>query len=106
MEHECDGLRDHMDEEVAAKDDLSRQLSKAQSDADHWRQKYEAEALGKAEELEMSKMKLQARLAEAQGTVENLQTKLHMIDKAKGKLQAEIEEAAVQLDQAQVHCSA
>merc|ERR1712241_1598073 len=50
-----------------------------------WRCKYETDAVAKAEELEMSKMKLQARLTEA-----------------KGKLQAEIEEMNIRLDQAQI----
>jgi myosin heavy chain 6/7 len=52
-----------------------------------WRQKYEIEGLAKAEELEMSKMKLQARLTEAQGTIENLNLKLIQLEKAKQKLQ-------------------
>merc|ERR1711981_811689 len=50
-----------------------------------WGCKYETDAVAKAEELEMSKMKLQARLT-----------------KAEGKLQAEIEEMNIRLDQAQI----
>merc|ERR1712226_304966 len=63
---------------------------------------YEIEGLAKAEELEMSKMKLQARLTEAQGTMENLNAKLHQLDVARGKLQTEIDDMAVQADQAHV----
>merc|ERR1719151_438718 len=72
LEHELDGMRGQLDEESGAKEDVSRQLNKASQEADMWRQKYEIEGLAKAEELEMSKMKLQARLTEAQGTIENL----------------------------------
>merc|ERR1739844_103771 len=50
----------------------------------------------------MTKMKLQARLTEAESTIENLNSKLHQIEKAKQKLQAEIDEMSVSLDQAQV----
>merc|ERR1711878_89835 len=71
-------------------------------EADMWRQKYEIEGLAKAEELEMAKMKLQARLTEAQGMIENMNAKLAQLDKAKVKLQSEIDEMAAQTDQAHI----
>merc|ERR1712218_751769 len=67
-----------------------------------WRQKYEIEGLAKAEELEMAKMKLQARLTEAQGTIENMNGKLRQLDNAKNKIQGEINEVAAQCDQAHI----
>merc|ERR1712038_706617 len=73
LEHEVDGIREQLDEESAAKEDIQRQLNKAQQEGDMWRQKFESEGLAKSEELEMAKMKLQARLSEAQGTIEQLQ---------------------------------
>merc|ERR1719191_1801385 len=45
-------------------------------------------------------MKLQARLTEAETAIDNLGAKLGNIEKGKGKLQGEINEAAVNLDQA------
>jgi len=59
LEHELDGLREHLEEESGAKDNLIRQVNKACQESDMWRQKYESDGLAKAEELEMSKMKLQ-----------------------------------------------
>jgi chromosome segregation ATPase len=56
--------------------------------------------VGKAEELEMVKMKLQARLTEAETATDNLNAKLANMDKAKGKPHGEIQEASVNLDQA------
>merc|ERR1719382_627034 len=50
----------------------------------------------------MTKMKLQARLTEAESTIENLNGKLTQIDRAKGKIGAEIEEMTVNLDQSQI----
>merc|ERR1712128_316314 len=47
-------------------------------------------------------MKLQARLTEAESTIENLNGKLTQIDRAKGKVGAEIEEMTANLDQAQI----
>merc|ERR1711953_670237 len=81
LEHELDGIREQLEEESGAKEDLLRQLSKANQESDMWRSKYETEGLAKAEELEMSKMKLQARLAEAQGTIEQLNAKLGQLEK-------------------------
>merc|ERR1712072_318050 len=50
----------------------------------------------------MSKMKLQARLAEAESTIEQVNAKLSQVEKAKMKIQAEIEEMSAQADQANV----
>merc|ERR1711997_1388347 len=65
LEHDLDGSKAMMDEESGAKDDILRQVAKACSEADMWRSKYENEAVAKAEDLEMTKLKLQARLSEA-----------------------------------------
>jgi len=67
-----------------------------------WRAKYENEAVAKAEELEMTKMKLSARLTEAEGTIANQNAKIAQVDKAKAKLQSELEAMLLNLDQAQV----
>merc|ERR1712106_472585 len=54
---------------------------------------YEVEAGAKGEELEMTKMKLTARNTEAEATVDNLNAKLVQVEKAKGKIQGDINEA-------------
>merc|ERR1739844_10361 len=81
LEHELEGLKEQMDEEAGAKAEILRQLGQRQQEADQWRQKYEIDCLAKAEELEMSKMKLQARLSEAQGTIEQMNAKLAQVEK-------------------------
>merc|ERR1711892_949681 len=102
LEHEADGLKENFDEEVGAKENLGRQLGKAIGDADMWRQKYEIDGLAKAEELEMSRLKLQARLSESQSTIEQLNAKLYQLEKTKQKLQDDFNDMSVQLDQAQI----
>merc|ERR1712018_392234 len=72
LEHELDGIKEQLEEESSAKEDILRQLNKAVQEGDMWRGKYESEGLAKAEEIEMTKMKLQARLTEAQSTIEQL----------------------------------
>merc|ERR1711892_398600 len=102
LEREADGLKENYDEEVGAKENLGRQLGKAIGDADMWRQKYEIDGLAKAEELEMSRLKLQARLSESQSTIEQLNAKLYQLEKTKQKLQGDFNDMSVQLDQAQI----
>merc|ERR1712165_174605 len=102
VEHELDGLKEQLDGETADGEDVGRQTNKAESEAAMWRQKYETDAVAKAEGLEMTKMKLQARFTEAESTIENLQGKLAQIDKAKAKLDAEIADMNVSLDHAQI----
>merc|ERR1711892_1474265 len=76
--------------------------SKSEGDCAVLRQKYGVEAVAKGEELEMTKMKLTARNTEAEATIDNLNAKLTQVEKAKGKVQGEINEMTVNLDQAQV----
>merc|ERR1711983_734388 len=52
-------------------------------DAAAMRQKYEQDAVAKAEELEMTKMKLSARNTEAEAAIDNLNAKLAQVEKAK-----------------------
>merc|ERR1719259_651446 len=101
-EHEFDGAREVLDEETSALDNLARTVTKAEGEAQQWRQKYEVEAVAKAEELEMGRMKLQARLSESEMTITNLQLKLSQIEKTKAKTQSELEEMIANLDQAQI----
>merc|ERR1712227_364632 len=96
----CDN--EALDEEVAGRDNILRLNAKAEGDANAMRQKYETDAVAKAEELEMTKMKLTARNTEAEAAIDNLNAKLAQIEKNKSKVQAEITEMSTNLDQAQV----
>merc|ERR1712079_944415 len=102
LEHELDGVKEPLDEESGIKEDLLRQVAKANNEADMWRSKYETEGIAKAEDIEMNKLKLQARLTEAQGTIEQLTLKAAQVEKAKAKVAADIEDMAAQADQAQL----
>ena len=102
LEHSADGLKENYDEEVGAKENLARQLTKALGDAEMWKQKYEIDGVAKAEELEMARLKLQARLSEGQAVIEQLSLKLAQLEKAKSKTSADVTEMAQLLDQAQI----
>ena len=101
-EHEAEGLRQNLDEEVSGKENLTRQLAKALADGDMWKKKYEIEGMAKAEELETAKLKLQARLSEGQATIEQLNSKLYQLEKSKASLETELNKTATMLDQAQM----
>merc|ERR1719187_2873680 len=81
---------------------MKRQCAKAEAEAEMWRQKYEKDGVARAEELEMAKLKMQARLSEAEGTVEQLNNKLHMLEKVKAQVAGDLDEVSIQLDQAQI----
>merc|ERR1712038_1382844 len=102
LEHELDGARCALEEESAGRENTLRLVAKAEGEAQCWRQKYETDAVAKGEELEMTKMKLAARLTEAEAAIDNLNAKLNQVEKAKGKIAAEISEMNSSLDQAQV----
>ena len=99
LEHGADGLKENYDEEVGAKENLAHQLTKALGDAEMWRQKYEMDGVAKAEELEMARLKLQARLSEGQAVIEQLSLKLTQLEKARAKTSADATEMAQLLDQ-------
>merc|ERR1719323_36447 len=102
LEHELDGARCALEEESAGRENTLRLVAKAEAEAQCWRQKYETDAVAKGEELEMTKMKLTARLTEAEAAIDNLNAKLNQVEKAKGKIASEIAEMTSSLDQAQV----
>merc|ERR1719300_2322734 len=102
LEHELDGARCALGEEAAGRENTLRLVAKAESESQCWRQKYETDAVAKGEELEMTKMKLTARLTEAEAAIDNLNAKLNQVEKAKGKIASEISEMTSSLDQAQV----
>merc|ERR1719361_3351606 len=95
LEHELDGAREALDEEAAGRENTLRLVAKAEGEAQCWRQKYEVDAVAKGEELEMTKMKLTARLTEAEAAIDNLNAKLNQVEKVK----AAYEETMLQLEE-------
>ncbi|XP_062706916.1 myosin heavy chain, muscle isoform X7 [Aedes albopictus] len=100
LEHDLDSLREQVEEEAEGKADIQRQLSKANAEAQLWRTKYESEGVARAEELEEAKRKLQARLAEAEETIESLNQKCVALEKTKQRLSTEVEDLQLEVDRA------
>merc|ERR1712036_150639 len=73
---ELENVRERIDDEHQKKSDALKALSKAQAEIQLWRSRYETEGLGRVDELEGSRNKLQARIQEAEENVESLNVKI------------------------------
>ena len=78
---------------------LSSVCRLCKSKANMWRMKFETEAVAKIEEHESAKVKLQARLNEAESTMENLNNKLVILEKTKFSHEKNTEEAKYRVNQ-------
>merc|ERR1712117_893875 len=97
---ELENIRERIEQESEAKPDTLKALSKAQAEAQLWRSKYETEGLGRIDELEGSKTKISARLAEAEETVESITQKVASTEKTKHRLED------LQMEYERVHAAA
>merc|ERR1712106_34043 len=93
-------LRDKIESTHLQKSDLMKALSKAQSEIQLWRSRYETEGLGRVEELEAGNSKLKARVGEAGETVDSLQTKIANVEKSKTRIAQELEELSMEYERA------
>merc|ERR1719385_305894 len=100
MTTELEGVKEKIDDEHMQKSDLMKSLSKAQSEIQLWRSRYETEGLGRVEELEAGNTKLKARVGEAEETVDSLQTKIANVEKSKNRITQELEELSMEYERA------
>merc|ERR1719446_1644272 len=78
---ELENLRERIEEESEKRSDALKALSKAQAEMQLWKSKFETEGLGRIDELEGSRTKITARLAEAEETIESLNSKVASTEK-------------------------
>ncbi|ROT81952.1 myosin heavy chain type a [Penaeus vannamei] len=101
LEHDIQTLRQQLDEENDAKADVLRMLSKANAEALMWHSKYESEGVARVEEIEAARMKLAARLEEAEMQIESLNVKNLHLEKTKLRAAAELDDLQVAAERAQ-----
>ena len=106
LQHDIQKLREQLDEESESKSDLHRQLSKANADIQIYRAQYESEGVAKAEEIDASRQKLQARLDEAEQQIDSLNFKNSSIEKAKNRLLNDLETMHVECERASTQAAA
>ena len=95
---ECENLKMRIEEEAEKKNDMLKLLSKAQSEIQLWKSKYETEALGRIEELEGNRSKLTSRVSEAEETIDSLNTKISAAEKARHRMECELDELAMEYE--------
>merc|ERR1712123_158917 len=93
-------LKDKIESTHMQKSDLMKALSKAQSEIQLWRSRYETEGFGRVEELEAGNSKLKARVGEAEETVDSLQSKIANVEKSKNRIAQELEELSMEYERA------
>merc|ERR1719420_910549 len=95
---ELETCRERIENEHERKSDALKALSKAQAEIQLWRSRYETEGMGRIDELEMGRGKLQSRIPEAEETVESLQVKIANSEKSRARMQTDLEEIAMEYE--------
>merc|ERR1719420_948858 len=95
---ELETCRERIENEHERKSDALKALSKAQAEIQLWRSRYETEGMGRIDELEMGRGKLQSRITEAEETVESLQVKIANSEKSRARMQTDLEEIAMEYE--------
>merc|ERR1719242_136594 len=108
LEHELDGAKEALDEEVAGRENILRLTTKAEGDAAAMRQKYEQEAVAKAEELEKTKSKIQIEINEMSTNLDQAQVvnaamerKAKQFDKTISEMKGKVDRLSFDLDVSQ-----
>merc|ERR1719150_53433 len=104
LDTELQNLKERIDEESQKKSDALKALSKSNAEIQLWKSKFETEGMGQIEELESGKAKLNARLGEAEETIENLNQKVASAEKTRHRTETELED--LQLEYERVHAAA
>jgi len=95
---DLENTRERIEDEHQRKSDALKALSKAQAEIQLWRSRFETEGMGRVDELEMSRNKLQARIQEAEETVESLNVKIANGEKSRARMQSDLEELSMEYE--------
>merc|ERR1712214_196801 len=108
LNSELEKSKDRIEEESEKKSDALKALSKAQAEMQLWKSKFETEAMGRIDELDGSRQKLNARLQEAEETIETLNQKVVItekrgrnFDKVVGEWKAKADDVATEIEASQ-----
>merc|ERR1712110_393929 len=84
--------------------DALKALSKSQAEIQLWKSRYETEGMGRIEELEGARNKLQAKIVENEELVDVLSTKVANAEKSKGRLATDLDDISMEYER--VHAAA
>uniref|UniRef100_A0A0K0CTS5 Myosin head n=1 Tax=Angiostrongylus cantonensis TaxID=6313 RepID=A0A0K0CTS5_ANGCA len=98
LEHEIEQCHEMLKEEINSKDDIQRQLSRINSEISQWKTRYGGEGLVEADEVDDLKRKQMARIIDLQEALSVVQNKVISLEKVKGRLLQESEDARSEVD--------
>merc|ERR1719447_2025499 len=104
MATDLENLREKMENEAMRKSDALKALSKAQAEIQLWKSRFETEGMGRVEELEAARNKLQSKIVENEELVDALTTKVANAEKSKTRMNNELDDLA--MDYERVHAAA
>merc|ERR1711884_469221 len=104
MVTDLENFREKLENENARKSDALKALSKAQSEIQLWKSRFETEGMGRVEELESARNKLQAKIVENEELVDALTTKVANAEKSKTRMNNELDDLAMEYER--VHAAA
>merc|ERR1711868_28818 len=104
MATDLENLREKMENEAMRKSDALKALSKAQAEIQLWKSRFETEGMGRIEELESARNKLQSKIVENEELVDVLSTKVANAEKSKGRLGADLDDISMEYER--VHAAA
>merc|ERR1712184_168601 len=104
MATDLENFREKLENENARKSDALKALSKAQSEIQLWKSRFETEGMGRVEELEAARNKLQAKIVESEELVDVLTTKVANAEKSKTRMNSELDDLAMEYER--VHAAA
>merc|ERR1711868_216218 len=104
MSTDLENLREKLENEAMRKSDALKALSKSQAEIQLWKSRYETEGMGRIEELEGARNKLQAKIVENEELVDVLTTKVANAEKSKGRLATDLDDISMEYER--VHAAA
>merc|ERR1719175_350968 len=104
MATDLENLREKLENEAMRKSDALKALSKAQAEIQLWKSRFETEGMGRVEELEAARNKLQSKIVENEELVDALTTKVANAEKSKVRMNNELDDLAMEYER--VHAAA
>merc|ERR1719229_668808 len=93
-----------LENEAMRKSDALKALSKSQAEIQLWKSRLETEGMGRIEELEGARNKLQSKIVENEELVDVLSTKVANAEKSKGRLATDLDDISMEYER--VHAAA
>jgi myosin heavy chain 6/7 len=105
-QHEADTLRESLEDEQESKNEVLRQLSKANAEITQWKTRFEGEGLVKADELEEAKRRQTAQIQELREAVDAANSKVASLEKTRSRLVGDLDDAQIDVERANAFASA